>query len=125
MKTLNLNPKEGEPLVVLDKSNNVFRISGNSYPHDAYDFYQPVIEWFEQYFSNPNQETEIDFILEYFNTASSKVFLDMFIKFNEYHESGYNVKVKWHYPANDEDIEEAGREYAEMSEVPFDFICLQ
>jgi hypothetical protein len=38
-------------------------------------------------------------------------------------EEGHKVMVRWHYPEEDEDMKEAGEEYAEMVDVPFEMVC--
>lgn len=34
-----------------------------------------------------------------------------------------NVKVQWHFLEEDEDMEEAGQEFSELVEIPFEFIA--
>jgi hypothetical protein len=36
------------------------------------------------------------------------------------YEAGKDVLVRWHFPDDDEDMEEAGEEYADIVEVPFE-----
>jgi hypothetical protein len=38
------------------------------------------------------------------------------------HEDGKNITIEWHYEEDDEDMQEAGEEYADIVEVPFTFI---
>jgi len=45
------------------------------------------------------------------------------MKLEELHEKGYDVLVRWHYPEDDEDMEEAGEEYAEIVDVPFEKVA--
>jgi hypothetical protein len=56
----------------------------------------------------------------YFNTASSKLLLDILMKLEEIHEAGHDVLIRWHYPEDDEDMEEAGEEYSDIVDVPFE-----
>ncbi|MBR2886883.1 MAG: SiaC family regulatory phosphoprotein, partial [Bacteroidales bacterium] len=69
---------------------------------------------------NPLEKTVFNFKLEYFNTASSKLLLDVLLKLEDMYDAGHDVLVKWHYPDDDEDMEEAGEEYADIVEVPFE-----
>ena len=55
-----------------------------------------------------------------FNTASSKLLLDILMILEEMKDNGHDVLIKWHYPEEDEDMEEAGEEYADIVEVPFE-----
>lgn len=122
MEVINIEAGEDTPYVILNKSENKFEIGGKSMPEDVAQFYEPIIEWVEDYADDPNAKTVVDFKLIYFNTASSKMILDFMIKFEEMYEDGKDVLLRWHFPEDDEDMEEAGEEYAEMVEVPFEQI---
>jgi len=49
--------------------------------------------------------------------------MDILMMLEEMHEDGHEVLAKWHYPSDDEDMEEAGQEYAEIVEIPFEHIA--
>ena len=121
MAALKIEPADDSPLVILDKENEVFEISGKSMPEDVIGFYQPVFEWITKYNLDPVQETVFVFKLIYFNTASSKVFLDILMMLEEIHQKGSEVLIKWHSLPNDEDMRDAGEEYAEMTGLPFEY----
>jgi len=61
--------------------------------------------------------------LVYFNTASSKLILDILMKLEDLHKKGNEVLVKWYFPEDDEDMQEAGNEYADIVEIPFEQIA--
>ncbi|MGM0375273.1 MAG: DUF1987 domain-containing protein [Bacteroidota bacterium] len=122
MDVINIQGTDDTPSVVLDKDKGHFEISGRSLPEDVNMFYEPILEWIEKYAEDPNDRTEFNFKLEYFNTASSKVILDILLKFEEIAESGKDVVIKWHYHEDEEDMLEAGEEYADIVEVPFDYV---
>jgi len=122
MEAINLEAGEDTPSVVLNKEENKFEIAGKSMPEDVAQFYEPIIDWVEEYAEDPNAKTVVDFKLVYFNTASSKMILDFMIKFEEMYEDGKDVLLRWYFPEDDEDMEEAGEEYADMVEVPFEQI---
>jgi tRNA(Phe) wybutosine-synthesizing methylase Tyw3 len=44
------------------------------------------------------------------------------MKLEDLTKKGSEVLVKWHYPEDDEDMQEAGNEYADIVEVPFEQI---
>ncbi len=122
METINIASTEDTPNVVLDRENRVFEISGRSLPEDVVLFYKPIMDWFDELMDNPITTMELSIKLEYFNTASSKLLLDIFLKLEDIKDSGSDIKVIWHYPESDTDMQEAGEEYSEIVEVPFDLI---
>lgn len=125
MEPLRLEQSDDSPLVVLDQENNQFELSGKSLPEDVLDFYQPVLNWLMTYKSNPNPTTEFNFKLIYFNTASSKLILDLLMIFEEMVEEGHSVLIRWFSLKSDEDMQEAGKEYEEMVDVPFEHLTYE
>jgi hypothetical protein len=121
MEALRIEQTDDSPEVILDQEANRFEISGKSLPEDVVDFYQPVLDWLEEYGKDPNPETRFTIKLIYFNTASSKLILDILMIFETLVEEGHRVLIRWLYPSTDDDMQEAGREYEEMVDVPFEF----
>ena len=117
MKVINLQGGDDTPSLVLDKENSVFEISGRSLPEDSTAFYKPVLEWLEVYATDANPETKFHFKLEYFNTASSKLILDLLSKLEDID----GVVVIWYFHEDDEDMQEAGEEFSELVNVEFEF----
>lgn len=120
MQAIKIKGSDDTPNVILDKDNGIFEISGRSLPEDVAAFYEPILEWLEDYAENPLDKTVFNFKLEYFNTASSKLLLDVLLKLEDMFDDGKEIMVRWHYPDDDEDMEEAGEEYADIVEVPFE-----
>lgn len=122
MANLIIEGTEDTPLVSFDVDGGKFEISGRSLPEDAVFFYRPVLEWLDKYYQDgPLDQTTFDIKLEYFNTASSKLVLDLFMKLEEHSSRGNSTKVNWYFYEDDEDMQEAGEEFAELVEVPFEF----
>lgn len=119
MKILDLEGTEDTPRILLDKQSGTMEISGRSLPEDSTDFYRPVLDWIEAYASDPHPTTTFIFKLEYFNTASSKLILDVLYAL----EDVKGLKVKWYFHDEDEDMEEAGQEFSELVEIPFEFVA--
>jgi len=111
------------PRVEFNKHSNTFTIIGKSLPEDVKNFYTPLIQWFDTYSSQPNNETNLFLDFEYFNTASSKMILILLNKVRDIQKKGFKVMVTWSYPPHDAEIEEAGEEFAELLNIPFQFIA--
>ncbi len=122
MEELKIEGTEDSPEITLDLNGNILEISGRSLPEDVNTFYEPVLSWIEDYSKNPLPSTTFNFKLTYFNTASSKVILDILTQFEEMIEEGHKVLVRWYFPDEDEDMQEAGEEYADMVDVPFEMV---
>ena len=109
------------PEIILDAQNNVFEISGRSYPEDTKEFFTPVLDWMDKYVQSPNEETTFNFKLQYFNSSSYKPIYDILGKLGTAKSKGKTVKVIWHYKKGDRDMKETGEEFSDMFELDFSF----
>lgn len=119
MEIINIAATDETPKVILDATSNTFEFSGKSLPEDVTKFYNPILSWLDEYKESPNPSSIFVFKMDYFNTASSKLILDILMRLEEINEANSGVSVEWHYRKADEDMEEAGEEYADIVEVPF------
>ena len=122
MEPLIIAKTDDTPAIHLDKAAGKFEFSGKSLPEDVSTFYAPVFDWIAKYGDDANDSATFVFKMTYFNTASSKIILDILMRLEDLHNDGKNITVEWHYEEDDEDMQEAGEEYSEIVEVPFKFI---
>lgn len=123
MNPLLIEPTDESPEVILDKENGRFIFGGKSMPEDVKEFYGPVHIWLQEYVKNPNQETNVTFKFDYFNSASAKQILDILAFFETVKENGNDVKIDWYFPEDDEDMEEAGESYGTLVDLPINLIA--
>ena len=122
MESLVIDGTKSTPNIILDKEKGLFQFIGNSIPENAMGFYQPVVNWITEYLTNPNPTTEITFKLTYFNTASSKIIYEIIKQHVPLKNSQNTIKIVWYYSEEDEDMLEVGKDYEELSKLPFEFI---
>ncbi len=125
MEIIKIQGGDDIPSVILDAEDGIFQISGRSMPEDVTAFYDPILEWLKELADNYSNKIIFEFKLEYFNTASSKLLLDVLMKLEEMHDAGKEVLVKWYFPDDDEDMEEAGEEYADIVDVPIELVSYE
>jgi len=122
MEALDIRATNDTPKVLLDPENDIFEISGRSLPEDVVSFYQPVIDWLEEYKDEARDHTEFVFKYIYFNTATSKLIQDILFKLEEIKLLGKEVQVMWFYEQDDEDMLDLGEEFSENVDIPFEII---
>lgn len=122
MKSLVIQETINSPYINLDKDKNIFELKGKSLPENVNSFYQPIIDWFSEYFKNPNSETVINFKLDYLSTTSSKALLSLFRVVEEAVKNGINAKIRWCFEEDDEDMRDVGEELASIVKIPFEII---
>jgi hypothetical protein len=125
MERLIIEATEDTPLIDFNPENFELSISGRSLPEDVTTFFQPIMDWLDQLEQTSDNECVLNVNLEYFNTASSKLILDVLMKLEDIHlETSNTVKIMWSHDARDVDMEEAAEEYSELVEVPFEVISV-
>lgn len=125
MTPLLINSTTATPKVTLDKASGIFRFEGMSRPENVLTFYEPIFSWFDEYLKNPNEETVIEFALNYHNSSSIKIMCKLFNKIQPFYKKGVNICIKWFYKEADDDIREAGEDYKALVDIPFEIIKIQ
>lgn len=123
MDVLSIKGTSQYPEVLLDKRIGKLDFSGNALPEDAKGFFEPIIDWIENFFENPPEETTISFRMIYYNTPSSKIIFQILKKFEAAHlNKKTKVKIIWSFPDDDTDMRDAGSDFSENIKVPFELI---
>lgn len=121
MSSVRIKSTKHTPSVVLDPESNEYEISGNSRPEDAEIFYSEITTWIDEntgYISNLKSfNFKID--LEYYNSSSAKELLSILYKIETIVPN--TAIIHWYFDADDEELEEAGKEFEELLTIPFHF----
>ena len=104
------------PNVILDSDKKVYSITGNSRPENPLQFYKPIFEWLTNYLEGTEEKMVFEVQLDYFNTSTSKVLLDLFELFEKFAETK-DIHVVWYYQSDDEEMQEAGEELLDLVEL--------
>ena len=123
MESLIIKKTKQTPDINFNAQSGVLEIKGRSIPENSFEFYTPVLSWIDQYIKKPNENTIIKVYLEYFNTSSSKFILEIFKKLQKIQNiENKNILIEWYYDKNDEEMMETGKDYKDVTELPFEII---
>jgi len=111
------------PKVVFDYNSGKFSFSGRSLPQNPKEFYNPLLKWISAYSKQPHKETHLVFNMEYFNTASSKMILEVIEAFKQSENAASKLKIDWHYFEDDEEMYDTGKEFSEMTNTDFNYFA--
>jgi hypothetical protein len=117
VQILDLPAAELTPSFHFNKEKGIFKIGDRSLTDQPEIAFKPALEWLREYAKNPNSSTVMTIKFDYFNTATSRELLDLF----KILETIPGSKIVWQFVEDDEDVEEAGQELAELVTVPFEF----
>ena len=113
MDPIVIEPTHKTPEVKTDWERGRFFIRGKSIPEDSRDFFRPLKDWLTTYLESKPESLSAEIDLEYFNTSTSIVLLDIFKKISQ-HRERMNVQIIWYYEKEDLDMEEVGQDYQSM-----------
>jgi hypothetical protein len=130
MKKLHIKPRKDSPEVIFDPDTNMFSIKGVCHPENVMKFFQPVMDWLEEYkayLKKSNQSSEIKVVIffRYFNSATYKYLITFLQKVYEFTEVEATIFVEWYYEEEDEEMRESGEELFEFSGLKIPHVCIE
>lgn len=119
---LTIKPTSNSPFIEFDPEIGSLTIIGQSHPEDPQEFYQDLVDVIEEYCNNPKLQTKVIVNLEYMNTGTSRVMYNVFRKLETIVDEKREVEVQWRYDDDDEDMQDAGVIFSELTKLKFKMI---
>lgn len=119
MTELHYNKTDETPLVHF-KENGELLIEGVSIPENVVKFYKPVMDWLTLFASRLPETVALTLHLEYMNTSSTRVFIDIIKTVRKFSEKA-STSIVWLHNKEDDDAIELGKELEYSSGVDFEF----
>ncbi len=121
MRQLLIEATKSTPGVRFDSEHGTLSITGQSYPENAFKFYEPLLEWLDEYLEQMQTETIVSFELQlpYINTSSTKCLMMLLEKLDEGFQSGKQIQVRWFCDEDNESELECAEEFKEDLQLPF------
>jgi hypothetical protein len=102
------------PAIDFDFGKNHLKLSGESYPEDVTEFYNPVFSALDAYLATLGSGScRFDFELIYLNSSSAKAVMMLMDKLDAAAAKGAAVDVHWFYDEEDDNMQELGEEFGE------------
>jgi hypothetical protein len=102
-------------------SSGVLQIKGRSIPENPIEFYKNVFSWLDEYQLSSPKNADIHIDLEYYNTSTSIILLNIFRRLKHIKKSGCDVNFHWYSSCNDFEMMEAGKYYEKILRLPFQY----
>jgi len=123
MNNFVLENTKSTPYVEICYENNKLTFKGESYPENAYCFYEQIYNKIDEYFIS-FEELIVDFKLSYINTSSIKCLIILFDKLNNNYKKGKNIVINWHYDEDNGFDYDMGQDFKIGIDIPFEFISI-
>lgn len=121
MEKIFIEPTRITPLISFDNESNLLEIKGRSSPENSIQFFEQIMNLIDDLMESESEELTVNFSFEYFNTSSSKCLFDVFKKLLQFEESDKKLTINWYYEEDDEDMMEAGEDYADLLDLDINF----
>lgn len=125
MEKIFIEPTRVTPLISFDPESDLLEIKGRSSPENSILFYEQVLNLIDEFKETDKPVLTVNFSFEYFNTSSSKCLYDVFRKLVEIENFDKELVINWHYEEDDEDMMEAGEDYADLLDLEINFIEIE
>ena len=121
IEKLTLSGSRSTPFVDFDPDGHRLRLRGQSYPENAFAFYEPLLKWLDRYLAGLDASASVvaELRFPYINTTSTKCVLTLLEKLDEAYRGGADITVEWHADENDESEMECAEEFREDLGLPF------
>jgi hypothetical protein len=123
-RSININMRVDSPKIVLDAEESIFLIEGPSYPADAFDVYECVLQWLELNNYQFESQLNCEFKFNVMSSASRKFVLEILMGLEKASLKNGNILIMWYYEEFDDDMREAGIDLSENVNIPFQFISV-
>lgn len=111
------------PYVGFTQENNKMVFKGESYPENAFSFYEPIYARIDEHFER-NEGLAVDFQLSYINTSSIKCLIMLFDQLNEQFLKGKSIMIDWYYDEDNGFDYDMGQDFKSGIDIPFNFISI-
>jgi len=120
MKKLKIHNTSKTPLINFDDETGIIELKGRSLIENTALFYEKPLAWVNEYVKNPNEKTLVSIALDYYNTSSQMWIFQIFLSLTDLFRLNKNIAITWYY--QDEDMAEAGSDFAKLLDIPLNLI---
>ena len=113
MNTYKVDETFKTPAIIGNVEEGTLLMKGRSLPENAKSFYMPFREWLLHYYSSPAKKLVVIIQLEYYNTATSKLLVNLLLKLEKLKDKK-EVVVEWRYDEDDLEMEETGLDFKNL-----------
>lgn len=111
---------QNTPTIFFSAEKSSWMVSGRSYNKEPRACFEPLLTWLETV-SGPGSYL-VEFKLEFFDTGSFKVILDILHFLKRRLADNLQLSVRWFYETDDEDMRESGESLREITRLPLELV---
>ena len=110
---LELQKTTSTPYILVDEAKSYIRMEGKSFPEKAAEFYGEINTWLDTYLKTDFGNLTLDFAMDYYNSSTFKIIMDMMLKMDEYSVGDNKIIINWIVEEDDDIAMESGEDIKE------------
>ena len=118
---LHILPTDNTP-EFLFSPDGMIKIRGRGLFQNKTETIEQIMNWIDEYLSNPAEITYVIIAFEHLNSFSTTILVSMLRKFSQVLIQSGKLVVQWYYEEDDEDMLERGEYISSTFNIPIIFI---
>jgi SiaC family regulatory phosphoprotein len=118
---LHILPTDNTP-EFLFSPDGMIKIRGRGLFQNKTETIEQIMNWIDEYLSNPAEITYVIIAFEYLNSFSTTILVSILRKLSQVILQSEKLVVQWYYEEDDEDIVERGEYISSAFNIPITFI---
>jgi hypothetical protein len=99
--------------ITFDSKSGLITIKGIFITENPQGLFENLNQKIDNYLIEPTNDLTLDFKIEYFNTNMSIIIRNLIKKLHD-NKDKINLKIRWYFENEDEDMEETGEEFKSL-----------
>lgn len=124
MTVFHVEGTKSSPRMYCDPASRVLEISGESYPENCQRLYGPLFDWLQEFLARDAAgPVVLNMEVRYFNSSTSRTFMNLFDLLDEQAGQGRPVVVNWRFHEENDTARECGEEFQDdVSHLAFNLV---
>lgn len=121
LREIHILPAKNTPEFLFNPEGFI-KIKGRGLFGNNTEVSEQIMNWIDEYISNPAEITRVLLEFEYLNSFSSLILVSILRKLSQVIQQSKKLVIQWYYEEDDEDILERGEYISETFDIPIEFI---
>jgi hypothetical protein len=113
-------PTDSTPEVLLNPEG-IIKIKGRGLIINKFEVLDQIMNWINEYISNPADITNVIVAFEYLNSFSTSILVSILNKLSQINQQTKKLTIRWYFEDGDDDILERGEYISSAYNLPIDF----
>jgi hypothetical protein len=113
-------PTDSTPEVLLNPEG-IIKIKGRGLIINKFEVLDQIMNWINEYISNPADITNVIVAFEYLNSFSTAILVSILNKLSQINQQTKKLTIRWYFEDGDDDILERGEYISSAYNLSIDF----